>query len=361
MRRDGGGDRRRNRRRRAALASSGPRSSRRRRPSIASGAASCPSWRRGSTCATSAASSKRRSTQAGAARHDVGAVAVTQGPGLVGSLLVGVAFAKAYRVGAGHSGHPRPPSGRAHRIADARARRAAAAGGRPRRLRRPHEPLPRARSQASTGSSAGRATMRRARRTTRWPSCWASATRAGRCIDRLAREGREDRFSFPATRLTHADRNAPRATGADLLPPEVARRTDFSFQRPEDGRAAARAGAQRAPRRAGSSLPAAGRRRHLRQLSARRGRRAARSDVRGGGVARRPERRHRRRRLGQQPAASGRRGPRRAAGPAGLRAADRALDRQRGHDRRRRPAPSIAPASSAPGTSTPKHRLPLSV
>jgi N6-L-threonylcarbamoyladenine synthase len=51
----------------------------------------------------------------------------------------------------------------------------------------------------------------------------------GPVIDRLARQGREDRFKFPATRLTHADRNDPRATGSDVLPPSVARRTDFSF------------------------------------------------------------------------------------------------------------------------------------
>ena len=51
----------------------------------------------------------------------------------------------------------------------------------------------------------------------------------GPVIDRLAREGRDDRFAFPATRLTHADRNDPRATGSGLLPPEVARRIDFSF------------------------------------------------------------------------------------------------------------------------------------
>src|SRR6476620_11851583 len=34
--------------------------------------------------------------QADASMEDLGAVAVTQGPGLVGSLLVGVAFAKAF-------------------------------------------------------------------------------------------------------------------------------------------------------------------------------------------------------------------------------------------------------------------------
>ena len=40
---------------------------------------------------------------AGADRSDVDAVAVTQGPGLVGSLLVGVAFAKSFRLGAAAS------------------------------------------------------------------------------------------------------------------------------------------------------------------------------------------------------------------------------------------------------------------
>ena len=51
----------------------------------------------------------------------------------------------------------------------------------------------------------------------------------GPVIDRLAKQGRDDRFKFPVTRLTHADRNAPHATGSDLLPASVARRTDFSF------------------------------------------------------------------------------------------------------------------------------------
>ena len=84
------------------------------------------------------------------------------------------------RVGARPSGHPGASSGRAHRVADARARRAAAAGGRPRRLRRTHEPLSRARARRLSPRSAARETMRRARRMTRWPSCWASAIRADR-------------------------------------------------------------------------------------------------------------------------------------------------------------------------------------
>ncbi|MBA3639385.1 MAG: tRNA (adenosine(37)-N6)-threonylcarbamoyltransferase complex transferase subunit TsaD, partial [Acidobacteria bacterium] len=51
----------------------------------------------------------------------------------------------------------------------------------------------------------------------------------GPAIDRLAKEGNDRAIRFPATRLTHADRNEPRAGSGELLPPEVARRVDFSF------------------------------------------------------------------------------------------------------------------------------------
>jgi N6-L-threonylcarbamoyladenine synthase len=51
----------------------------------------------------------------------------------------------------------------------------------------------------------------------------------GPAIDRLARTGNERAVGFPATRLTHADRNAPAGAPEGLLPPEVARRVDFSF------------------------------------------------------------------------------------------------------------------------------------
>jgi len=52
----------------------------------------------------------------------------------------------------------------------------------------------------------------------------------GPAIDRLAREGRDDAFSFPSARLTHADRNAPAPTAPPgLLPADAARRVDFSF------------------------------------------------------------------------------------------------------------------------------------
>ena len=81
---------------------------------------------------------------------DIGAVAVTQGPGLVGSLLVGVAFAKAF---AWSRGIPVIP---VHHLAGhieslvLAARRAAAAGGGARRLGRPHQPVPDSRARRAT-------------------------------------------------------------------------------------------------------------------------------------------------------------------------------------------------------------------
>jgi N6-L-threonylcarbamoyladenine synthase len=48
-------------------------------------------------------------------------------------------------------------------------------------------------------------------------------------IDRLAKQGDPTAVKLPMTRLTHADRNAPADTSGGLLPPEVARRIDFSF------------------------------------------------------------------------------------------------------------------------------------
>src|SRR5262249_46523410 len=51
----------------------------------------------------------------------------------------------------------------------------------------------------------------------------------GPVIDRLARKGTDRAWDFPIARLTHADRNVPHPTSAGLLPPDVARRVDFSF------------------------------------------------------------------------------------------------------------------------------------
>src|SRR4028118_782423 len=46
---------------------------------------------------------------------------------------------------------------------------------------------------------------------------------------RLRRAAADRACDFPTARLTHVDRNAPFPTGSDLLPPDVARRVDFSF------------------------------------------------------------------------------------------------------------------------------------
>ena len=77
----------------------------------------------------------------------------------------------------------------------------------------------------------------------------------GPVLDRIARTGREDRFSFPATRLTHANRFAPRATGADLLPARARAAHRLQLLGSEDGRAATRAGAECGPRRPAAACP----------------------------------------------------------------------------------------------------------
>jgi len=166
--------------------------------------------------------------QAGAQRTDVGAVAVTQGPGLVGSLLVGVSFAKAF---AWALGIPIIP---VHHLAGHIESLALAHG---------ELPLPAAVLVVSGGHTSlylvPEPGVYRLIGRTRDDAAGEAYDKVakllglgypgGPAIDRLAREGREDRFNFPVTRLTHADRNAPRATGSDLLPAAVARRTDFSF------------------------------------------------------------------------------------------------------------------------------------
>ena len=66
---------------------------------------------------------------------------------------------------------------------------------------------------------AARATMRRARRTTRSAKLLGLGYPGGPVIDRLAGTGNDRAVALPTTRLTHADRNAPELKG-DL---------DFSF------------------------------------------------------------------------------------------------------------------------------------
>ena len=79
--------------------------------------------------------------------------------------------------------------------------------------------------------------MRRARRTTRWRSCWASAIRAGRRSIGWRATGNDRACDFPVTRLTHADRNAPRRPRR--RPAATSRGDRLQLQRPEDRGAAA--------------------------------------------------------------------------------------------------------------------------
>jgi len=165
---------------------------------------------------------------AGLVLDDLGAVAVTQGPGLVGSLLVGVAFAKSLALARGLPVIP------VHHLAGHIESLTLAHG---------ELPLPEVVLVVSGGHTSlylvtERGAYRRIGRTRDDAAGEAYDKVAkllglpypgGPVIDRVARLGDDRAIDFPSTRLTHADRNAPVDTGPGLLPPDVARRIDFSF------------------------------------------------------------------------------------------------------------------------------------
>ena len=159
---------------------------------------------------------ERAIADAGGARFD--ALAVTQGPGLVGSLLVGVSFAKSL---AWSRGVPLVP---VHHLAghieslvlehgemDLPAVVLVVSGGHTSLFRVSHpgayELLGRTRDDA-----AGEAYDKVAK-------LLGLGYPGGPVIDRLAALGNDTAIRFPKTRLTHADRNAPHLPG----------RRDFSF------------------------------------------------------------------------------------------------------------------------------------
>jgi len=165
----------------------------------------------------------------GASWKDLGAIAVTQGPGLVGSLLVGVAFAKSlawsYRL-------PLVP---VHHLA-----------GHIESLVLQHGelPLPAAVLVVSGGhtslyliSTPGHYQLIGRTRDDAAGEAYDKVAKllglgypGGPVIDRLARTGNDRAFALPMPRMTHADRNAPGATAPPgLLPPSVERKVDFSF------------------------------------------------------------------------------------------------------------------------------------
>lgn len=192
---------------------------------------------------------------AGVSWQAVDAVAVTQGPGLVGSLLVGVAFAKAAAWALGK------PLAAVHHLA-----------GHIESLWLEHGrlPLPMVVLVVSGGHTSLYLVPRegeyRLLGRTRDDAAGEAYDKVakllglgypgGPILDRLAREGREDALRWPGTRLTHPDRHAPnrdarfdfsfsglktavlrhvrarqRALGSDTLPPDEIRDLAASFQR----------------------------------------------------------------------------------------------------------------------------------
>ncbi len=160
---------------------------------------------------------------------DLGAVAVTQGPGLVGSLLVGVSFAKAF---AWSRGLPVVP---VHHLAGHIESLVLAHG---------ELPMPAAILVVSGGHTSlyvvrepGAYQLIGRTRDDAAGEAYDKVAKllglgypGGPVVDRLARTGNDRAYDFPAARLTHADRNAPKPTApAGLLPPEIARRVDFSY------------------------------------------------------------------------------------------------------------------------------------
>jgi N6-L-threonylcarbamoyladenine synthase len=153
--------------------------------------------------------------------QDVGAVAVTQGPGLVGSLLVGVSFAKAVAVSLG------VPLVAVHHLAGhieslflhhgplpLPAVVLVVSGGHTSLYCVPaegvYEPLARTRDDA-----AGEAYDKVAK-------LLGLGYPGGPVVDRLARDGNDRAIDFPVTRITHEDRNAPpSAAPAVSTPPPV--------------------------------------------------------------------------------------------------------------------------------------------
>jgi N6-L-threonylcarbamoyladenine synthase len=161
---------------------------------------------------------ERALTEAHSTWRDLGAVAVTQGPGLVGSLLVGLSFAKAAAAAAGL------PLVGVHHLAGHIESLV---------LQNGELPLPSVVLVVSGGHTSLYLVER--------PGAYQLLSRTrddaageaydkvakllglgypgGPVIDRLAKQGNDRAVALPATRLTHADRNAPELKG-DL---------DFSF------------------------------------------------------------------------------------------------------------------------------------
>ena len=160
----------------------------------------------------------RALTEAATTWRDLGAIAVTQGPGLVGSLLVGVSFAKAAASAAGL------PLVAVHHLAGHIESLV---------LQNGELPLPSVVLVVSGGHTSlylverpGSYQLLSRTRDDAAGEAYDKVAKllglgypGGPVIDRLAKTGDDRAVALPTTRLTHADRNAPELKG-DL---------DFSF------------------------------------------------------------------------------------------------------------------------------------
>lgn len=150
--------------------------------------------------------------------RELGAIAVTQGPGLIGSLLVGVSFAKAAAAAAGL------PLVAVHHLAGHIESLV---------LQNGELPLPSVVLVVSGGHTSlylverpGSYQLLSRTRDDAAGEAYDKVAKllglgypGGPVLDRLAKSGNDRAFALPTTRLTHADRNAPELKG-DL---------DFSF------------------------------------------------------------------------------------------------------------------------------------
>src|SRR5687768_3567786 len=167
--------------------------------------------------------------QADVAWKNLGAVAVTQGPGLVGSLLVGLSFAKSIAWSHGI------PLVAVHHLAGHIESLVLAHG---------ELPLPAAVLVVSGGHTSlyfvrepGRYDLIGRTRDDAAGEAYDKVAKllglgypGGPVLDRLARQGNDRAYAFPVSRMTHADRNRPQPTAPPgLLPPDLERRVDFSF------------------------------------------------------------------------------------------------------------------------------------
>jgi N6-L-threonylcarbamoyladenine synthase len=172
---------------------------------------------------------ERALQDASVAWHDIGAIAVTQGPGLVGSLLVGVSFAKSL---AWSLGVPLVP---VHHLAGHIESLA---------LQHGELPLPAAVLVVSGGHTSlyfvrkpGSYELIARTRDDAAGEAYDKVAKllglgypGGPVIDKLAKHGNDRAYPFRAARMTHADRAQPASTApAGLLPPSVERKVDFSF------------------------------------------------------------------------------------------------------------------------------------